>query len=274
MHRMLERQIKRAFGLDAEAWAACALQLAALAEAGSETTQPELEPAWANILSGLPVLLGRVADTYAQQERDLALIRRSLELSSDELSSANQKFRDEAHASAQALLALQSAFDAMRKESGQGGESQSVDLVILAEQVSSLTRDRERIRNALAKSEERFDLAGLPPRGHCGVGEPLVEEEQALADVVPDGGAHAAEVQLRELDEEVLQLRRLRRIRQGAVVHGLGPPHLVYPDDERPEVRGLCPRAQVQHDEPDGHQRERVPVRVTGMRQQFGDGQG
>ncbi len=159
MHRMLERQIKRAFGLDAEAWAACALQLAALAEAGSETTQPELEPAWANILSGLPVLLGRVADTYAQQERDLALIRRSLELSSDELSSANQKFRDEAHASAQALLALQSAFDAMRKESGQGGESQSVDLVILAEQVASLTRDRERIRNALAKSEERFDLA-------------------------------------------------------------------------------------------------------------------
>ena len=159
MHRMLERQIKRAFGLDAEAWAACAQQLATLAEAGGGTSRPELDPAWTNILSGLPEFLGRVADTYAQQERDLALIRRSLELSSDELSSANQKFRDEAHASAQALVALQRAFDAIRKESGQGGESQSVDLVILAEQVASLTRDRERIRNALAKSEERFDLA-------------------------------------------------------------------------------------------------------------------
>ncbi len=159
LHRMLERQIKRAFGLDAEAWAGFAQQLAALAEAGSETRQPELDPAWINVLSGLPTLLGRVAETYAQQERDLALIRRSLELSSDELSSANQKFRDEAHASAQALVALQRAFDAMRKESGQDGESQFADLVILAEQVASLTRDRERIRNALAKSEERFDLA-------------------------------------------------------------------------------------------------------------------
>ena len=159
MHRMLERQIKRAFGLDAEAWAGFAQQMAALAEAGSETRQPELDPAWINVLSGLPTLLGRVAETYAQQERDLALIRRSLELSSDELSSANQKFRDEVHASAQALVALQRAFDAMRKESGQDGESQFADLVILAEQVASLTRDRERIRNALAKSEERFDLA-------------------------------------------------------------------------------------------------------------------
>jgi PAS domain S-box-containing protein len=130
-----------------------------LAEAGSETSRPELDPAWIKVLSGLPTLLGRVAETYAQQERDLALIRRSLELSSDELSSANQKFRDEAHASAQALVALQRAFDAMRKESGQGGEGQFADLVILAEQVASLTRDRERIRNALAKSEERFDLA-------------------------------------------------------------------------------------------------------------------
>jgi PAS domain S-box-containing protein len=159
MHRMLERQIKRAFGLDAEAWAGVSQQLTALAEVGSETRQHELDPAWIKVLSGLPTLLGRVAETYAQQERDLALIRRSLELSSDELSSANQKFRDEAHASAQALLALQSAFDAMRKESGQDGESQYADLVILAEQVASLTRDRERIRNALAKSEERFDLA-------------------------------------------------------------------------------------------------------------------
>ncbi len=156
---MLERQIKRAFGLDAEAWAGLAQQLATLSAAGGDARPPELAPVWVNILSGLPALLGRVAETYAQQERDLALIRRSLELSSDELSSANQKFRDEAHASAQALVALQSAFDAMRKESGQGGESQFADLVILADQLASLTRDRERIRSALAKSEERFDLA-------------------------------------------------------------------------------------------------------------------
>ena len=109
----------------------------------------------ARTLSGMPTLLGRVSDAYAQQDRDLALIRRSLELSSAELSEANQKLRGEAQASSQALAALQGAFDALQADGGaQGG-----DLVSMAGQIAALTRDREQIRAALAKSEERFDLA-------------------------------------------------------------------------------------------------------------------
>ena len=154
MHRMLERQIKRVLGLDAGQWPRLVEKLQDWAD-GSADTDPDLSRA----LFSLPTLLERVSDTYDQQDRDLALIRRSLELSSEELSGANQKLRDEAAANAQALAALQRAFDAMRKEGGQEGSGHIEDLVILAEQVAALTRDRERMRSALAKSEERFELA-------------------------------------------------------------------------------------------------------------------
>ena len=154
MHRMLERQLKRVLGLGAEQWPHFVEKMKDWADSAADT-DAELSRA----LFSLPTLLERVSDTYDQQDRDLALIRRSLELSSNELSSANQKLRDEAVASAQALAALQRAFDAMRKDGGQDGSGHVADLVILAEQVAGLTRDRERIRKALAKSEERFDLA-------------------------------------------------------------------------------------------------------------------
>jgi PAS domain S-box-containing protein len=154
MHRMLERQLKRTLGVDAEHWPAL---LDRLRDGSCRALACDAD--LAGMLANLPLLLERVSETYAQQERDLALIRRGLELSSEELSSANQKLRDEAHASVQALEALQRAFDAMRKESATDTGEQVDDLVIMAEQVASLTRDRERIRNALAKSEERFDLA-------------------------------------------------------------------------------------------------------------------
>ena len=47
-------------------------------------------------LASLPQLLERVNDSYAQLERDLALSRRSLEISSAELTQANERVREEA----------------------------------------------------------------------------------------------------------------------------------------------------------------------------------
>ena len=154
MHRMLERQIKRVLQIDVEQWPRLVEMLQTWADQAAEE-EPELSRA----LFALPKLLERVSEAYGQQDRDLALIRRSLELSSDELTNANQKLREEALANTQALAALQRAFDAMSKDAGQAEGGHVEDLVILAEQVTGLTRDRERIRNALAKSEERFDLA-------------------------------------------------------------------------------------------------------------------
>jgi PAS domain S-box-containing protein len=158
MHRMLERQLKRVLGLDAEQWPHFVEKLKSLADRAADD-DAEKDANFARALFGLPTLFDRVSDSYVQQDRDLALVRRSLELSSDELSNANQKLREEATASVQALTALQRAFDAMRKDGGHDEGDHIEDLVILAEQVAGLTRDRERIRQALAKSEERFDLA-------------------------------------------------------------------------------------------------------------------
>jgi len=154
MHRMLERQIKRVLQIDVEQLPRLVEMLQTWADQAADE-EPELSRA----LFALPKLLERVSEAYGQQDRDLALIRRSLELSSDELTNANQKLREEALANTQALSALQRAFDAMSKDAGQASGGHVEDLVILAEQVAGLTRDRERIRNALAKSEERFDLA-------------------------------------------------------------------------------------------------------------------
>jgi PAS domain S-box-containing protein len=150
MHRLLERQLKRALNIEVERWPHLVAAIQALADREAGTNR-EL----ARALFGLQTLLIRVSDAYAQQDRDLALIRRSLELSSGELTDANQKLLAEAQASAEALAALQDAFDALRSEGGEQGG----DLVALAGQIAGLTRDRERIRIALAKSEERFELA-------------------------------------------------------------------------------------------------------------------
>ncbi len=51
-----------------------------------------------------------------------------------------------------------------------------------------------------------------------GVGQAAVEEVERFGILLPDGGPHAAVVPGDELDEEVLQLGRLRRIREGRVV--------------------------------------------------------
>ena len=95
MHRMLERQLKRALGLDAEQWPRFLEKLKAwAARVADEDVDASAD--FSRALFGLPTLLERVSETYVQQDRDLALIRRSLELSSEELSSNNQKLRDEA----------------------------------------------------------------------------------------------------------------------------------------------------------------------------------
>ncbi len=151
MHRLLERQIKRILDLESG-------QFKDLLQNHAEQIAGQ-EPDLARALFALPALLERVTATYDQQERDLVLIRRSLDLSSQELSASNQKLREEAQATTQALAALQRAFDILRKDSNQGDGIRSNDLVVMAEQVAALTRERERIQDARVQSEERFDLA-------------------------------------------------------------------------------------------------------------------
>ena len=153
MHRLLERQIKRVLGLSPERWPQMEEKLRQCADLTADE-DPEL----ARALFGLPDLMARVSEAYAQQDRDVALVRRSLELSSEELTTANQKLRLEAEASSQALATLQQAFDATHAGQ-QAAPGQGSDLVAMAQQLANLTREQERMRRALSESEERFNLA-------------------------------------------------------------------------------------------------------------------
>jgi two-component system, sensor histidine kinase and response regulator len=153
MHRLLERQLRRTLGLDAQQWSSLADKLR-----GTGYQSADMDTESLRALSGLPALLERVSETYAQQDRDLSLVRRSLDLSSRELTGANQRLLREAEAMSQALATLQSAFDALRK-GAEGSSGHDDDLVSMAGKIVDLTREQERIRAALMISEERFDLA-------------------------------------------------------------------------------------------------------------------
>jgi PAS domain S-box-containing protein len=155
MHRLLERQIKRVLEIEPEDWPAAMEKLLALADEFAERA-----PEASYLLTSLPTLLERVSESYAQLDRDTALVRRSLELSSAELTSANQRLRAEAKASAQALQALRDAFDLLVEDYQAGlPEGETASLVDISEKLLWLTRQREAMRKALSLSEERFDLA-------------------------------------------------------------------------------------------------------------------
>jgi PAS domain S-box-containing protein len=155
LHRLLERQIKRALAIDAAHLPGLTARLDALARQ-IETQDPEL----AQTLTGLPALFERISDGYAQSERDQALLRRSLELSSGELTDANQRLRAKSSAAAQALASLNDAFDLLLEGYRVGQSSGETDnLVEISQKVLWLTQQRERMRLALKRSEERFDLA-------------------------------------------------------------------------------------------------------------------
>lgn len=154
MHRLLERQIKRLLGIDPATWPEIAARLRDMNRDDRETGSQV-----ASALKTMPALLERVDDTYAQYDRDLALIRRSLELSSAELTESNQKLREEAESSARALEALRGAFDILLRDKHGNPNKAQGGLAYMAEQVAALTKERERMRTALVKSEERFELA-------------------------------------------------------------------------------------------------------------------
>jgi hypothetical protein len=80
MHPMLLRQLRRSLGVDGAAGLA---------------TLPGLEADPA-LLDALGRLVAMVSDSYQQFDRDLALRTRSLDLSSQELTQANDRLREEA----------------------------------------------------------------------------------------------------------------------------------------------------------------------------------
>ena len=76
MHKLLQRQLKRVLGLDPVQWASVQQDLI---QVGSGNVA-ELRPDLAAIVSKLPELLERISSAYEQNDRDLELKTRSLDI--------------------------------------------------------------------------------------------------------------------------------------------------------------------------------------------------
>jgi PAS domain S-box-containing protein len=102
MHRLLRNQLRKVARLPApEHWDAVLDELSAL------STHPTLSSGAQGVLANMRPLFERIASTYTQFDRDMDLRDRSLQLSSQDLHSANAKLRADADGQRQALSKLQ-----------------------------------------------------------------------------------------------------------------------------------------------------------------------
>ncbi len=138
MHKLLVRQTQRLLGADESQLPAVLAELQALALSAGAS------PAARQLLAGLDGFFARVDDSYQQNDRDLDLKTRSLQLSSVELTHANDRMRQE-------LASRTRAMDSLR-ETAQGlmqtldaDDAPVVDdtLESLSRLMSELVRERE-----------------------------------------------------------------------------------------------------------------------------------
>ena len=141
MHRLLERQLKRTLGLrDGDGLAVLLANL----------EDPQVRD---QLRRGLPEFLERVDQTYLQQERDLELRNRSLELSTEELTHANENLRRAAATRAAILDSLRTTANALLQSMGLQplGEGEK-DLEGLSQLMANLVEER---RKALRELEQQ-----------------------------------------------------------------------------------------------------------------------
>ena len=102
MHKLLARQINSALGVD---WT----QLEAVQREFEQLARTQtLSPQAMSVLAGLGSLVQRVEESYTQNDRDLDLKARSLELSSVELTESNTRLRMELESRTRAIDSLRS----------------------------------------------------------------------------------------------------------------------------------------------------------------------
>jgi diguanylate cyclase (GGDEF)-like protein len=190
MHPILVRQLKRFLGTPSVASSAAAFdQLRAFLE--GRLAPPELQ----QLGQGLATFVARVNDAYAQFDRDLALLSRSLHLSSQELLDINQELHSTLKARETAIDRLQGLALRLRQtlpavvEPEAGGDDNLASLIgliahlverqeahqaeLLAMHTNLATRTAEVLaaNTALRASHERIEfqayhdaLTGLPNR--------------------------------------------------------------------------------------------------------------
>ena len=138
MHKLFARQVKRLTGADASQLPAVLKELAHLAG------QPGLSPEASALLAGLDGFMARVDEAYEQSDRDLDLKTRSLELSSVELSSTNDRMRHELASRTRAIDSLRTtAQELMQSLDAALPPLEDDNLESLSRLMSDLVRQRE-----------------------------------------------------------------------------------------------------------------------------------
>ncbi|WP_313953842.1 PAS domain S-box protein [Accumulibacter sp.] len=146
MHKLLNRQIRRVLGVDGERATDVFDELRQLA------AEHPLSPEAARLLADLDTLFGQVERAYEQNDRDLELRTRSLDLSSTELLETNERLRNELASRTRAIHSLRATAGGLL--GGTDGDLPTLvddDLESLSALMADLVRQRE---------ESRHDLQG------------------------------------------------------------------------------------------------------------------
>ncbi|MDT8991245.1 response regulator [Curvibacter sp. APW13] len=146
MHKLLARQAKRVLGLDEASMQSVLGELGKLAPSAGN----QLSPQAVHVLLRLGDFLSKVDEAYQQNDRDLELKTRSLELSSAELTETNQRLRAELASRTRAIDSLKSTAISLMDFVDMDQEAFKDDnLESLSELMSTLFREREETQKDL-----------------------------------------------------------------------------------------------------------------------------
>lgn len=138
MHKLLSRQTRRLLGVEEEYLPDLLDELERLSRTAGISERA------ANLLAGLSRFLDRVGESYTQNERDLDLKTRSLQLSSVELSHANDRLRHELESRSRAMESLRQTANGLMQQLDPETPALRVDsLESLSRLMSDLVAQRE-----------------------------------------------------------------------------------------------------------------------------------
>lgn len=152
-HKLSLRQYKRLLGIQNET------QLAAiLNEFEQVSSATGLSQEAITALKGMRQYFAQVDEAYEQADRDLALGKRSLELSSDELMTANQNLRQESELRQQVMQTLRQTTNEVLAQLGKHlADEDSLENLstLLAGLVGEILQTRDELQTALAAIENQ-----------------------------------------------------------------------------------------------------------------------
>ena len=152
MQKLLLRQLKRSLGVSDES------ELATLL-ADLQAAAPQADPTLQPLLKGFGKLLASIDSSYEQYERDLELRTRSLDISSSELSSANDKLRLSLAGRENALRSLRATMRDLLPDAPEGEVDRPADedIAALSTRIASIVAENELGRRELGNQKFALD---------------------------------------------------------------------------------------------------------------------